>query len=77
MMFSKNLIGTFSKQKLNFQSTRIIYIANRKYTNEPNIVKSKLRDVEIPKMLIHEYMWRNLHKWHEKTALVSGRRHKQ
>lgn len=72
-MFSKNVIRNFYKQKPNIRNTRVVCIGNRKYTNESKIIKSKLPDIEIPKLLIHEYMWRNLDKWHDKIALVSTR----
>lgn len=43
----------------------------RNYSQEINVVKSKIPDVLIPNVLVHEYMFENVDKWHDKTALVS------
>lgn len=42
----------------------------RKYSNEINVVKSKIPDILLPNALVHEYVWENVDKWHDKTALV-------
>lgn len=40
---------------------------------EPNVIKSKIPDINIPRISLNEFVWRNLDKWHDKTALVSNR----
>lgn len=36
-----------------------------------NIIQSGAKQVQIPKTNLHEYLWQNLEKWPEKTAVVS------
>lgn len=36
-----------------------------------NVVKSPYFDVEIPDISLPEYIWRNIAKWADKTAVVS------
>lgn len=69
-MFSRTIVRVCSK------NNAIVY-ANafsshfRSCSQEINVVKSKIPDVSIPNVLVHEYMWENVDKWHDKTALVS------
>lgn len=39
-------------------------------TKVNNVLKSKLPDVSIPKVPVHEYVFKNINKWQDKTALV-------
>lgn len=48
-----------------------ILLCSKPFSQEVNVIKSKLPQLEIPNILIDEYVWRNLDKWHDKTALVS------
>ena len=39
--------------------------------DEPYIIKSPYSDVEIPEVNLADYVWRDVEKWPERTALVS------
>lgn len=41
------------------------------WTNE-NIIKSPYKDVVIPNVTLHDYVWENLDRWPERTAAVSN-----
>lgn len=43
----------------------------RRQKSYENIIKSKVPDIIIPKKLITEYVWENLHKWQDKVAVVN------
>lgn len=49
----------------------IVNLNKRNYCNSNNIVYSKVQDLNVPSYLIQEYVWCNLDKFHDKTALVS------
>lgn len=36
------------------------------------VVRSPCKDIEIPKLTLNEYVWRNLDKWPTKVAMVSN-----
>ena len=38
--------------------------------DQPFIVKSPYTDVEIPEMNLADYVWKDVEKWPERTALV-------
>lgn len=40
-------------------------------TKVSNVLKSKLPDVSIPKVPVHEYIFKNINKWADKNALVN------
>ncbi|XP_072930548.1 uncharacterized protein [Epargyreus clarus] len=49
------------------------YVARAQNVWTPdNIVKSPYAPVEIPNATVPEYIWRNIHKWADKTAVVCG-----
>ncbi|KAG7301895.1 hypothetical protein JYU34_013315 [Plutella xylostella] len=37
-----------------------------------NVVKSPAKDILVPDVTLHEYVWKNLDKWPTKTAIVCG-----
>lgn len=41
----------------------------------PKIVKSPYQDIRLPEQNLHEFIWRNMDKWPDKTAVVSIRIH--
>lgn len=41
---------------------------------EINVQRSKYEDIVIPEMTFDQYVWRNLHQWQDKTAIVSSYR---
>lgn len=69
-MLSKHFARVLFKQK-DFKCVCAPYASGRKYSNQVNIVKSKIPDVNIPNILINEYAWHNVEKWYDKTAVVS------
>lgn len=44
--------------------------SKRHFSHTNHIEKSKLHDIEIPKVLLHEYLWEGLDKWSNRIALV-------
>lgn len=69
-MLSKQFARVFFKQK-DFKCVCAPYTFGKKYSNQVNIVKSKIPSVNIPNILINEYAWLNVEKWYDKTAVVS------
>lgn len=77
-MFSKflrcTLIGDFNviKQRINLLNTKVKYLnAQRDYSSESNIIQSPYSDVILPKLPLHNYIWENINKWPNATAIVS------
>ncbi|KAJ3659065.1 hypothetical protein Zmor_010774 [Zophobas morio] len=35
-----------------------------------NVIKSRAKNLQIPKISLHEYMWQNLEKWSDRTAVA-------
>lgn len=66
-MFSNKLIRDFSR-KLGSSTSLLFY--STKYPKEVNVVKSKLPEINIPNSLLNDYVWLNVDKWKDKTALV-------
>lgn len=59
----------FKKRRL-YQSLCRCFLSNSS-DREINVVKSKVPDIFIPNNeLLHEYVWKNVDKWYNKTALV-------
>lgn len=69
-MLSKTANRILRKREQILNSGKIV-LCSKSYSQEVNVVKSKLPQLDIPNILIDEYVWRNLDKWHDKTALVS------
>lgn len=44
----------------------------REVISTNNIVRSPYRDITIPTVTVNEYVWQNIEKWSDKTALVCG-----
>ncbi|KAJ0175985.1 hypothetical protein K1T71_008159 [Dendrolimus kikuchii] len=59
------------KRTLNFipKSAKYLLRSSSVWTHD-NIIKSPYKDVEIPNCTLSEYVWQNLDKWAEKTAIV-------
>lgn len=56
-------------KKLKWRATSLVFYSTN-YSREVNVVKSKLPDVQIPNILLNDYIWKDVDKWKDKTALV-------
>ncbi|KAB0799536.1 hypothetical protein PPYR_07416 [Photinus pyralis] len=45
-------------------------VISRGFSNK--IILPKIKNIEIPQSSVTDYVWKNLEKWHNKTALVCG-----
>lgn len=62
------MLRIFTKKVIQRSTSLVFYSKN--YSKEVNVVKSKLPDVQIPSILLNEYIWKDVDKWKDKTALV-------
>lgn len=46
------------------------YLALRSQSSKGHVIESRVPEVKIPEVLIHEFIWNKLDKWHDRTALV-------
>lgn len=44
----------------------------RQKTTQASVIRSKLPEIDLQDIFLGEYVWKNLDKWPEKTALVSS-----
>ncbi|XP_034832839.1 uncharacterized protein [Maniola hyperantus] len=51
---------------------RVCFIKMKHIWTVDKIVKSPFDDIVVPDVTVTEYMWKNLDKWSDKTALVCG-----
>ncbi|KAJ8719772.1 hypothetical protein PYW08_011947 [Mythimna loreyi] len=58
--------------KSRFRSTSVVCIREKSVWTSEKVVLSPYKDIEIPKLTVDQYMFRNLDKWASKTALVCG-----
>lgn len=62
------MFRVFSKIVRRGSTSFAFYSTN--YPKEAHVVRSKLPDVQIPNILLNEYIWKDIDKWKDKTALV-------
>lgn len=67
------IIRQYSSNNIQKKS-EILYAFNRKYhhATEKNVVTSNYPDIVIPNCTISDFIWKDLEKWADKTAVVSS-----
>lgn len=69
-MIAKKLLRlAFARKNVERACIRSTATTNQS-NQEINIVKSKIPTITIPDLLVDEYVWRNVNKWYDKTAVV-------
>lgn len=56
--------------KLRFRNSSVCVREKSVWSSE-RVVSSPCKDIDIPKLTVDQYMFRNLDRWASKTALVS------
>lgn len=72
-MFLNKLLKNLNKR--NFNNSFVVSVLQIRRTSsgfEPNVIKSKAENINIPDTFLEEYLWKGLDKWHDKVALVSS-----
>lgn len=69
-MILNKLLKTLHQRNFNNSFITSALQTRRVNTSEPNVIKSKVPNINIPDIFLEEYVWNGLHKWHDKVALV-------
>lgn len=54
-----------------FRLREAFFLNKRNYSSDPRILKSLYSSISLPSVPLHRYVWRNLNKWPDVTAVVS------
>lgn len=73
-LLGNEMIRIFSK-RLKSSSTATYGFYSKNSAKEVNVVASKLPPVKIPDVVLSEYVWNNVSKYQDKTALVRHNLH--
>ncbi|KAF2878839.1 hypothetical protein ILUMI_27328 [Ignelater luminosus] len=71
-MLLKKLLKNLPTRNFNnsYYFIGVLQIRRTSSASEPNVVRSKAEDINIPDVFLEEYLWNGLNKWHDKVALV-------
>ncbi|XP_072930595.1 uncharacterized protein [Epargyreus clarus] len=70
----RSIVGV---EKLIYRNICVSVSRKKHLWSSDNVVRSSFEDVDIPNLSVHEYMWKDLAKWSNKTAVVCGLTNRQ